>query len=193
MEDSSSEKWIEGQGFMLLHVQIDKVFCAEKTPQGVVVENTFYGMRMFNKSGKFGEGSAMLFSLVFTSLKKHKGIIIVSPHFVFLCFMFAIPLLAVSICVGIWATCDIIAFIGFVIPTLLMIIMWQFYFQRFIFANVYNGQKQYDLICRQFIAALRNPCSLFIISMKRIGWFRALVELARLFAVGLVRSIKSSK
>lgn len=191
MLDSRSEEWIGGHGFLLFRVQFDSVFHAKHTPQGVVVEKTFYGMRMFFKTGTFGRGSAMLFSFVFTSLKEQGGIMVVSPHLVFLSFMFAMPLLAIGICGAILATRDIIASISFVIPTLLMATMWQFYVQKFIFANVYYGQKQYDLICRQFIASLRRPCSLSIISMKRIGWFTALVQLVWQYAVVLVHSVKN--
>ena len=79
MLDSRSEEWIGGHGFLLFRVQFDSVFHAKHTPQGVVVEKTFYGMRMFFKTGTFGRGSAMLFSFVFTSLKEQGGIMVVSP------------------------------------------------------------------------------------------------------------------
>lgn len=179
--DCREAKWLGGRGLLLFHVLLENGLIAECTPQGIVVEKTFYGMRMYHKRGSDKYGSAMLFSFVFR--KGKQGIVIVSPHLIFLCFMYALPLLAIAVCVGVLFARGLVDFAVFGIPTLIMASLWQLFFQKFLFNNVYRGQKQYDQTCRQFIAALRKPCSLSIVSMRRVGllsvfvvlWWRYLV------------------
>ncbi len=179
--DCCDEKWIGGHGFLLFRVLLENGFAAERAPNGVTVEKTFYGMRMYYAGGSGNQGSAMLFAHVFRVGKE--GIVIVGPHLIFLCFLYALPLLAIAVCVGVLFARGLFDFAVFGIPTLIMASLWQLFFQKFIFNNVYRGQKQYDQTCRQFIAALRKPCSLSIVSMRRVGllsvfvvlWWRYLV------------------
>ena len=175
------EKWIGGHGFLLFHVLLENWLVAECTPQGIIVEKTYYGMRMYHKRGADNQGSAMLFSFVFRV--GEKGIVIVGPHLIFLCFLYLLPLVAVALCVGVLFARGFFDFAAFGIPTLIMALLWQPFSRKLIFDNVYRGQKQYDQTCRQFIAALRKPCLLSIVSMRRVGfpsvfvalWWRYLV------------------
>ncbi len=173
--DCREEKWIGGHGFLLFHVLLAAGLIAGCTPQGVIVANTFYGVKMYHKRGSDNHGSAMLFSFLFRD--GEEGIVIVGPHLVFLCFMYALPLLAVAVCVGVLFARGLYDFAVFGIPTLIMASLWQSFIQRFIFNNVYHGQKQYDQTCRHFIATLRKPCSLSIVSMRRVGFLSVFVSL----------------
>lgn len=177
------KKWIGGHGFLLFHVLLHNEFSAEHTPQGVTVEKAFYGMRMLYKSGKLAISSAKLYSFVFHFREEQRAIIMVCPHLLLLSFMFAIPTLAVLVSVGAWMVDGILVFLCFGLPTLFMAFLWQLYIQKFIFEGEYHGQKQYDQMCRQFIAALRVPCSLRVISMNRVGWLAVYVSLTWRFLV----------
>ena len=175
-KDCGGEGWPDGNGLLVFRVLPEDGLIAGCSPQGIIGEKTFYGMRMYHKRGVDNHGSAMLFSFVFRV--GEEGIVIVSPHLVFLCFMFALPLVAVAVCVGVLFARGVYSFVGFGVPTLVMALLWQLFFEKFILKNVYGGQKKYDQMCRQFIEALGKPCSATVFSMKRAGFLTVFIRLA---------------
>lgn len=183
---SGDESWTDGHGFLVFHVLLENGLVAGCSPQGIIAEKTWYGMRMYHKRGVDNHGSAMLFAFVFRV--GQEGIVIVSPHLIFLCFMFALPLLAVAVSVwGLFAR-GLSCFVGFGVPTLIMVLLWQLFFAKFILENVYCGQEKYDHMCRRFIAALGKPSSITIASMKRVGFLTVFASLAWRYMCALILS-----
>ena len=175
-KDCGGEGWPDGHGFLVFRVLPENGLIAGCSPQGIIGEKTFYGMRMYHKRGVDNHGSAMLFAFVFRV--GQEGIVIVSPHLIFLCFMFALPLLAVAVSVWVLFASGLSCFVGFGVPTLIMTLLWQLFIEKFILKNVYGGQKKYDQMCRQFIEALGKPCSATVFSMKRAGFLTVFIRLA---------------
>ena len=181
----SAKSW-KGDGFLLLHIHFKRDMVAMSTPQDTFVERTRYGMRLGFKTGRQGWCAGKLFAFVFRS-KGDGGVAIVCPSLLFLCIMFVLPSVAVSVCASFWVLKGTVMFVSFGVPVLSMAILWQMHIQKFIFENLYCGQKRYDQYCRQFIATLRDPCDLSIITMRRIGWGGAWVNLSWQYLVAIVR------
>lgn len=183
--DGSAKPWI-GDGFILLHIQFKRDMIAKNTPQDTFVEKTRYGMRLGFKTGRLGWCAGKLFAFVFRSVGG-RGVVIVCPSLMFLFTMFALPSVAVSVCASLCVLKDVVLFVTFGVPFMSIAILWQMHIQKFIFENLYCGQKRYDQYCRQFIATLRGPCDLSIITMRRIGWGGALVNLSWQYLVAIAR------
>ena len=116
------------------------------------------------------------------------GLVAGCSPLIFLCFVFALPLLAVAVSVwGLFAR-GLSCFVGFGVPTLIMALLWQLFFEKFILENVYCGQEKYDYMCRRFIAALGKPSSITIASMKRVGFLTVFASLAWWYMCALISS-----
>lgn len=175
-KDYGGESWPDGYGFLVVRLLLGKELIAGSSPQGIIGEETCYGMRMYHTRGMDNHGSAMLFSFVF--LVGEEGVVIVSPHLVFLCFLFALPLVAVAVCVLVLFARGFYNFVVSGVPILIMVSLWQMYAGKFILKNVYCGQKKYDQMSRQFIEALRKSGSITIVSMKKMGLLAVFISLA---------------
>ena len=173
---SGDESWTDGHGFLVFHVLLENGLVAGCSPQGIIAEKTWYGMRMYHKRGVDNHGSAMLFAFVFRVKKEE--IVIVSPHLIFLCFLFALPFVAIAVCVGVLFARGVYSFVVSGVPILVMTLLWQLFIEKFMLKNVYGGQKKYDQMCRQFIEALGKPCSATVFSMKRAGFLTVFIRLA---------------